>query len=109
MQVTTMANILKDAKIVKNEAKAIEVQEKDYHNYSTISIMEANIKPLSKEVTVMTMEDMDSHSTTKQVMWSSAFVVGDSIWTNLIITWLIAVNAVQGFRSDYVYKRSSGL
>ena len=31
MQVTTMANILKDAKIVKkssNEAKAIEVQEK---------------------------------------------------------------------------------
>ena len=37
MQVTTMANILKDAKIVKkNEAKAIEVQEKDNHNYSTI-------------------------------------------------------------------------
>ena len=35
--------------------------------------MEANIKPLSKEVTVMTMEDMDmdSHST--------AFVVGDKI------------------------------
>ena len=30
-----------------------------------LSIMEANIKPLSKEVTVMTMEDMDmdSHST----------------------------------------------
>ena len=41
--------------------------------------MEANIKPLSKEVTVMTMEDMDSHSTAKHVMWSSAFVVGDSI------------------------------
>ena len=60
--------------------------------------MEANIKPLSKEVTVMTMEDMDSHSTTKQVMCSSAFVVGDSIWTNLIITWLIAVNAVQWLR-----------
>ena len=58
----------------------------------------------------MTMEDMDSHSTAKQVMLSSAaFVVGDSIWTNLIITWLIAVNAVQGFRSDYVHKRSSGL
>ena len=74
-----------------------------------VTTMEANIKPLSKEVTVMTMEDMDSHSTAKQVMWSSAFVVGDSIWTNLIITWLIAVNAVQGFRSDYVYKRSSGL
>ena len=36
MQATTMANILKDAKIVKNEAKAIEVQEKDNHNYSTI-------------------------------------------------------------------------
>ena len=71
--------------------------------------MEANIKPLSKEVTVMTMEDMDSHSTAKQVMWSSAFVVGDSIWTNLIITWLIAVNAVQAliqcFRSDNVYKK----
>ena len=60
-----------------------------------LSIMDAKIKPLSKEVTVMTMEDMDSHSTAKQVMWSSAFVVGDSIWTNLIITWLIAVNAVQ--------------
>ena len=44
-----------------------------------LSIMEANIKPLSKEVTVMTMEDMDSHSTAKQVMWSSAFVVGDNI------------------------------
>ena len=56
MQVTTMANILND------DAK-----------------MEANIKPLSKEVTVMTMEDMDSHSTAKQFMWSSAFVVGDSI------------------------------
>ena len=56
MQVTTMANILND------DAK-----------------MEANIKPLSKEVTVMTMEDMDSHSTAKQVMWSYAFVVGDSI------------------------------
>ena len=75
-----------------------------------VTTMEVNIKPLSKEVTVMTMEDMDSHSSTaKQVMWSSAFVVGDSIWTNLIITWLIAVNAVQGFRSDYVYKRSSSL
>ena len=40
MQVTTMANILKDAKIVKknsNEAKAIEVQEKDNHNYSAIN------------------------------------------------------------------------
>ena len=50
MQVTTMANIITNAKIVKknsNEAKAIEVQEK------TI-IMEANIKPLSKEVTVVT-------------------------------------------------------
>ena len=34
MQVTTKANILKDAKIVKNEAKAIEVQEKDNHNGS---------------------------------------------------------------------------
>ena len=35
--------------------------------------MDAKIKPLSKEVTVMTMEDkdMDSHST--------AFVVGDKI------------------------------
>ena len=32
MQVTTKANILKDAKIVKkNEAKAIDVQEKDNH------------------------------------------------------------------------------
>ena len=41
--------------------------------------MDAKIKPLSKEVTVMTMEDMDSHSTAKQVMWSSAFVVGDNI------------------------------
>ena len=42
-----------------------------------LSIMEANIKPLSKEVTVMTMhgdlKDMVSHSTAKQVMWSSAF------------------------------------
>ena len=56
MQVTTMANILKDAKIVKknsNEAKAIEVQEKTI--IITLQyIMEANIKPLSKEVTVMT-------------------------------------------------------
>ena len=35
MQVTTNANIPKDAKIVeKNEA--IEVQEKDNHNYSAI-------------------------------------------------------------------------
>ena len=48
MQVTTMANILKDAKIVKNGSKAIEVQKKRQ------SIMEANIKTLSKEVTVMT-------------------------------------------------------
>ena len=48
MQVTTKANILKDAKIVKNEAKAIEVKKKRQ------SIMEANIKTLSKEVTVMT-------------------------------------------------------
>ena len=69
--------------------------------------MDAKIKPLSKEVTVMTMEDMDmdSHSTAKQVMLSSAFVVG----ANLIITWLIAVNAVQAliqcFRSDNVYKK----
>ena len=67
MQVTTMANILNDAKMVKkNDAKAIEV---NYDMKKTIiislqlSIMEANIKPLSKEVTVMTMEDMDSHST----------------------------------------------
>ena len=55
MQVTTMANILKDAKIVKknsNEAKAIEVQEKTI--IITLQLMEANIKPLSKEVTVMT-------------------------------------------------------
>ena len=36
MQVTTIANILKDAKIVKKNEKAIEVQEKDNHNYSTI-------------------------------------------------------------------------
>lgn len=57
MQVTTMANILKDAKIVKknsNEAKAIEVQEKTIIITLQLSIMEANIKPLSKEVTVMT-------------------------------------------------------
>ena len=34
-----------------------------------VTTMEANIKPLSKEVTVMTMEDMDSHSSTaKQVI-----------------------------------------
>ena len=42
-----------------------------------LSIMEAIIKPLSKEVTVMTMhgdlKDMVGHSTAKQVMWSSAF------------------------------------
>ena len=74
-----------------------------------VTTMEANIKPLSEEVTVMTMEDMDRLSTAMQVMWFSAFVVGDSIWTNLINTWFIAVNAVQGFRSDYVYKRSSVL
>ena len=57
MQVTTMANILKDAKIVKknsNEAKAIEVQEKTIIITLQLSIMEANIKPLSNEVTVMT-------------------------------------------------------
>ena len=56
MQVTTMANIITNAKIVKknsNEAKAIEVQEKTI--IITLQyIMEANIKPLSKEVTVMT-------------------------------------------------------
>ena len=41
-----------------------------------VTTMEANIKPLSKEVTVMTMEDMDSHSSTaKQVMWSSALLL----------------------------------
>ena len=34
MQVTTKANILKDAKIVKNEAKAIEVQKKTINNGS---------------------------------------------------------------------------
>ena len=56
MQVTTMANIITNAKIVKknsNEAKAIEVQEKTI--IITLQyIMEANIKPLFKEVTVMT-------------------------------------------------------
>ena len=57
MQVTTMANIITNAKIVKknlNEAKAIEVQEKTIIITLQLSIMEANIKPLSKEVTVMT-------------------------------------------------------
>ena len=37
MQVTTKANILKDAKIVKKNEKAIEVQEKDNNNYSAIN------------------------------------------------------------------------
>ena len=57
MQVTTMANIITNAKIVKknsNEAKAIEVQEKTIIITLQLSIMEANIKPLSNEVTVMT-------------------------------------------------------
>ena len=57
MQVTTMANIITNAKIVKknsNEAKAIEVQEKTIIITLQLSIMEANIKPLFKEVTVMT-------------------------------------------------------
>ena len=42
--------------------------KKNDTNKSTINLMEANIKLLSKEVTVMTMEDMDSHSTAKKVM-----------------------------------------
>ena len=45
----------KNAKIVKknsNEAKAIELQEKAI--IITLQLMEANIKHLSKEVTVMT-------------------------------------------------------
>ena len=51
MQVTTMANILKDAKIVKkNEAKFNYNMKKKI----IITLMEANIKPLSNEVTVMT-------------------------------------------------------
>ena len=49
MQVTTMANILNDAKMVKkDDANSIEDQlwyEKDNRNQSTI-IMEANIKPV---------------------------------------------------------------
>ena len=55
MQVTTMANIITNAKIVKknsNEAKAIEVQEKTI--IITLQLLEAKIKPLSNEVTVMT-------------------------------------------------------
>ena len=50
MQVTTKANILKDAKIVKkNEAKF-----KKKTIIISLQLREANIKPLSKEVTVMT-------------------------------------------------------
>ena len=63
--------------------------------------MDAKIKPLSKEVTVMTghdhgdLKDIASHSSTvKQVMWSSAFDVGDNI-LNQSHNYLIAVNAVQ--------------
>ena len=47
-----MANILKDVKIVKkNEAK---FKKKIIIITLQLSIMEANIKPLSNEVTVMT-------------------------------------------------------
>ena len=54
MQVTTMANILKDAKIVKKNERQLKFKKKIIIITLQLSIMEAKIKPLSKEVTVMT-------------------------------------------------------
>ena len=54
MQVTTKANILKDAKIVKKNERQLKFKKKIIIITIQLSIMEAKIKPLSKEVTVMT-------------------------------------------------------